>query len=93
MSRLADVNQPIVSRLGILTNSMRLFLNVLQRIIDIDIALPYRFERFDSLILLNDRYPNPQPDQSAMVTGQGLAIYKGSASAWVLASDDTTLIT
>lgn len=101
LSRLPDVDRPFVVRSAdglklVLASSPRLFLEVLQRIIDISIALPYRFERFDSLALLEEKYKNPQPDQSAMVSGQGMAIFNASLGidgTWVLASDDTTPIT
>ena len=92
LSRIPDVDRPLTDK-GILTASARLFLDVLQRIIDIDIEISYRVERFDSLALLMARYPKPRPNQLAIRSGEGLAVYNDSLSAWVLAADDTTLIT
>ena len=92
LSRIPDVNQPLTLK-GLLTDSARLFLDVLQRIIDLDIEISYRVERFDSLLLLTERYPNPRPNQLAIRNGEGLAIYNDNLSIWVLASDDTTPIT
>jgi len=90
LSRIPDKNEPLTIS-GFLNNPSRLFLNVLQRIIDRDIEISYRFERYDSLILLNEQYPNPNPNMTAVVSGQGLAIYKDGVG-WVLAADDVTLI-
>ena len=96
LSNIPDDTQPLVNSRGILLSSPRLFLNVLQGIIDRAIAISYVFERYDSLSSLDLRYPKPNPDMSAIVTGQGLAIFKaslGPSGTWVLASDDATPIT
>lgn len=90
MSRIPDKNVPLTIS-GYLSNASRLFLDVLQRIIDREIEISYRYERYDSLFLLDEQYPNPNPNMTAIVSGQGLAIYKDGIG-WVLAADDTTLI-
>ena len=92
MSKIPDRKVPLTIK-GILTEPSRLFLNTLQRIINLDIEISYRVERFDSLLLLTERYPNPRPNQLAIRNGEGLAIYNDNLSIWVLASDDTTPIT
>lgn len=92
MSNIPDRTVPLTIK-GILTEPSRLFLNTLQRIINIDIEISYRVERFDSLALLSDKYKNPRPNQLAIRSGEGLAIYNDNLSLWVLASDDTTPIT
>ena len=92
MSRLTDVGQPFVCEDGSLLESPRLFLDNLQRIIDLDIAIFYRVPRFDSLALLTAGLKNPPSNALAVVTGQGLAIFK-TGVGWVKTSDDTTLIT
>jgi len=92
LSSIPDVNRPLTIK-GFLTNSARLFLDTLQRIIDLDIEISYRVERFDSLALLSAKYVNPKPNQLAIRNGEGLAIYNDNLSLWVLASDDTTPIT
>ena len=84
---------PLVNKSGVLLNSPRLFLRALQGIIDSTIAFSYVFKRFDSISLLNERYPNPNPDMSAIITDVGLVIFKESIASWVLASDDVTVIT
>ena len=92
MSNIPDVNVPLTTK-GLLTDASRLFLNTLQRIINLDIEISYRVERFDSLALLTAKYKNPQPNQLAIRNGEGLAVYNNNLSIWVLASDDTTPIT
>lgn len=49
------------------------------------------FNRYADLADINDNIDEPFEDQVVQVTGQGSAIYK--SGSWVLASDDTTLIT
>ena len=93
LSRLSQGQSPFVDAKGILLGAPRLFLQVLQDIIDGAIELPYRVLDFDSLTLLNDFFPKPDNNMLVMVNDQGLARYKASINAWVLASDDTTLIT
>ena len=90
MSRIPDKNEPLTIG-GILTSQSRLFLDTLQRIFDRDIEISYRYERYDSLSLLNDYYPSPKPNMTVIVSGQGQAIYR-SGVGWVLAADDSTLI-
>lgn len=92
LSNLPDVRSQLVNSDGILTDSSRLFLNTLQRIIDLDIAIFYRVPRFNSLALLTAGLKNPPSDALAVVTGQGLAIFK-TGVGWVKTSDDTTAIT
>ena len=92
MSDIPDVNQRLTKD-GFLLDAPRLFLNTLQRIIKLDIEISYRVERFDSLALLSAKYKNPQPNQLAIRSGEGLAVYNDNLSLWVLASDDTTPIT
>lgn len=91
LSRLPDVNRKLTVD-GILTIPSRLFLDFLQRIIDLDIEISYRIPRYDSLLLLDAAFPIPNPNMMVVVTGQGQAIFKVGIG-WVKAADDTTLIT
>ena len=89
-ARIPDEGARLTER-GMLTATSRLFLNVLQGIIDSKIALIYVPKRFDSLELLNEAIPFPYEDMTVQVTNQGKAIYKNDQ--WVKESDDTTPIT
>ena len=89
-ARIPDGGARLTDR-GILTPTSRLFLNVLQGIIDSTIALIVVPKRFDSLTLLNEAIPFPHKDMTVQVTNQGKAIYKNDK--WVKESDDTTPIT
>ena len=93
MSRLAQGQEAFVTAKGVLTHASRLFLQVLQDIIDGSIELPYRFLDFDNLAAIDAFFPNPSNNMIVIVNGQGLARFKESVGDWVLASDDTTLIT
>lgn len=93
MSRLSDVNEKFINEFGLLLEAPRLFLDVLQRIIDSNIELFYRVRDFDSLELLESTIKGPRNNMLVMVNGQGLARYKLSTTTWVLAADDTTPIT
>ena len=48
---------------------------------------------YDSLAQIQSLIPNPNNNLYVMVNGQGLARYKSSSAQWVLAADDTTLVT
>ena len=96
MSRIPDVNEPLVDEKGIILDSPYLFLDVLQRIIDGTIVLFYRFKRFDSLASINAEIRAPVDGMTVTRTDEGLATFRaglGPSGTWVLASDDTTPIT
>lgn len=91
MSRLPDVNEPLTVK-GFLTDPTRLFLSMLQRIIDSDIEMFYRVADFNNLSDISQVIKNPRNNMIVMVNDIGLARYKESASMWVLAADDMTPI-
>lgn len=91
MSRLPDVNEPLTVK-GFLTDPTRLFLSMLQRIIDSDIEMFYRVADFNNLSDISQVIKNPRNNMIVMVNDIGLARYKKSASMWVLAADDMTPI-
>ncbi len=88
MRRLPDADE-IVTNDGVLTEQTRLYLLQLQELIEGNTFLT--LARYADLADLDDKIINPTEDLLAgIVDGQGLAIYK--SGNWVLAADDTTLI-
>lgn len=95
--KIPDVNHPFTevspSSVMTLTKPARLFMSNLQGIIDSSASFIYRYRRFDDLNDIVNTIKMPRADMRVQVTGQGTACYKSSVGQWVLASDDTTLIT
>lgn len=87
--QLPDAGDPVVDQSGSLREQARLYLLQLGKLISGQVFV--KLPRYANLADLQNKIPNPEIDvEYGIVTGQGKTIWNGAA--WVLSSDDTTVI-